>query len=424
MTVDPNNVVEVNQSRFHIHIASSLKDVNTLNEFVAIYEELSRLGFVTKSVSGIGNANYLVGILSGITKQLDVENAISNSKSSKYDDLKFPNFPVWINTDEHQWLSPYLFTESYLETLLNNLDLDSNDIRYYIDKARLIYNHQYTVQHYIKEWEVALNKKLDLDLNIEEVIKDEAFLFVIDDRGKKLRVLLTLGIISSLERLDSRWSLSSERVIVNESFNELIDLIVDQVIPYEDLIDLVFNPHESKKEIVSRLNNKVEKMDRKKSYSILKHEMKQSLSLDTVWMNSWIDSENKRDLLGLQKSLKEKGESHVIQFGGEQPEFDALDVIHVKVGNGLVPLLAKLINAGMVIKEDVLFSEEPYLPIALPGYPFKKVFHWAEPAEGFDVGNRLKTQKTQLVAQDARQKLEEATKNGIVREGENERTYN
>ncbi|GAA3657694.1 SDR family NAD(P)-dependent oxidoreductase [Flavivirga jejuensis] len=417
--VDPNNAVEVHQNRFHIHIASSFKDVNTLHGLVDSYEELSRLGLVAKSMSGIGKANYLVGVLSGITMQSDVKKAIFNSKNSKYDALKFPKFPVWINTDEHEWLLPYLFTESYIETLLNSLELDSNDIRYYIDKARLLYNYQYTFQHYLKEWEVALNKKLDLDLNVEKVIKDEAFLFAIDDRGKKLRALLTLAIISSLKRLDSRWFLFSKQVIVNESFNELIDLIVDQVIQYEDLIDLVFNPDLSKKEIVSHLNNKVKKIDRKKSYTILKHEMKQALSLDDVWMNSWIDSENKKDLIQLQKSLKEKEQIPVIQFGGERSDFDSLDVIHVKDGKDLLALLSKLTEAGMVIKEDVFFSEEPYTPIALPGYPFKKVFHWAKPAEGFDIGNRLKTQKTketQVVVQETRQKLEKVTENGILRE--------
>jgi hypothetical protein len=284
---------------------------------------------------------------------------LAEQKTLKQIKIARPQIPFYDPVTQHTHL-PYHFDEDYLNDLVDNLNMEMVDLHYYIERARLLKDSQFTFKKYLEEWAFILHKATGFDL--DSMLYNDRFIH--SNEYRKEQILLILTIISnSLHQLDKKWDLTRQKRITDQKFQELLDLIIDGVMPKETAIELFINQKPNLAAIAAQLNQRQAFLDANKSYEFIK---KHSQTIDVVddvteWFNKAIANAptypNVANLIF--------GQSSLLPDNSIQVSFD-----------NLKKTLLQLWLEGVDIKWELMFPEGSFNKVPLPTYCFDLSSFW------------------------------------------------
>jgi len=210
---------------------------------------------------------------------------LNQQKNLAQIELARPQIPFYDQVN-HQTHMPYHFDEDYLHSLIDDLNIPTTELLpLVVEKARLLKESQFTFKKYLEEWSLVLDQKLGKEF--ESIYYNDRFIFNEDGKYRKEKVLLTLFIESSLRQLEKKWDLTRTDRITSPIFHELLNLIIDGVMPKEAAIELFLSPTPNLAAIAAQLNKRQAFLDANKSYELIKkHSQTISVVEDvTGWLN-------------------------------------------------------------------------------------------------------------------------------------------
>ncbi len=160
-----------------------------------------------------------------------------------------------------------------------------------IEKAKMLNISQYTFKKFIEEWNNVTTKYgIDIIEIINNRSKDPNFL-----NSKRKSILLMFVILSSIKRLDKKWNLSDVNILESAEFNEVLDLIVDEVMPKDLLVKLLINDNPDYEEAATILRKRQERyLNKQNQYKLLRKYSKNIISIKNTseWINKLISISN------------------------------------------------------------------------------------------------------------------------------------
>jgi acyl transferase domain-containing protein/7-keto-8-aminopelargonate synthetase-like enzyme/acyl carrier protein/SAM-dependent methyltransferase len=268
----------------------------------------------------------------------------------------------------HKTHLPYHFDEDYLHFLLDGLSIATADLLHFVEKAKLLKESQFTFKKYLEEWDILLRQHAakSLDSMFDSLIHSE------EEKDNQEKVLLILIIKSSLRQLDQKWELTRKPRITDKKVQELLDLIIDGVMPKEMVIELFMDGEiPDLNGIATRLNKRQDHLNTSKPYQFLnQHRQKFGVIAD---LSAWIQKAMTSDLgVPVQKPLS------YLEFGQSNQATTPDDLIHIAITgkNTLKETLLQLWLKGVNIKWDMLYPEGSFNKVSLPTYCFERASFW------------------------------------------------
>ncbi len=178
--------------------------------------------WVALTVCNMANINDILAVLAGKKELNELE-------------ISSPSIPFY-DSSSCEIIDTFQFNESYVKALMKELDIQKV-LKENMEKAKMLNISQYTFKKFIEEWNnVTTNYGIDIIEIINNRSEDPNFL-----NSKKESILLTFVILSSIKKLDKKWNLSEVDTLESTEFNEILDLIVDEVMPKVLLVKLLIN---------------------------------------------------------------------------------------------------------------------------------------------------------------------------------------
>lgn len=424
-----NKLTVVDKPKFHVHVADEGCDEKKVKQFQKVLADLERLGLDIDSYSGCGDANRLVALLSGHCEgdYVPMLSASGSNKGANRDGLKkkspgvikwrMPEKAIWKCKGEYPWIAPKLIEASYLDELLDGLALNRDNVRLYIDKARLLKAHQYTFKHYLDEWDKVLQRETEGEMTLDALLDSDDVIFSVSEGSQRRQVLLMVMVVVSLEKLDQRWALRSEKFIKKIQFFELVDLVIDGVLTYEECINLLLGVREdnrlkegqkkSRKKIARAMQKRSERIDTNKLYGILNAQMKKQLQFGKGWLEKWVKDTKETEKI-LESSLKSRAVTQVIQLGGEGPVFEELKTMMLRPTlkpSQSMDMVGQLNQLGMDVTGEVLYPRGSYEVLSLPGYVFEVTDYVVESKFNKESNNNMRLMLDSNKSHDVNQTL-------------------
>jgi acyl transferase domain-containing protein len=189
----------------------------------AYVNTLLHLGVVPTVVTGEGTGLWTALTVSGIVSLEDAVAVLSRTKKPEQVTVSRPVIPFHDPVTQAT-IQPHVVTERDLQNLLALRDakLGGEVSAHYFEKARLLATSQFTFKRHMEEWNPALKaaglEAAEVLLGNEQLAAREEF-------------LLLLIVVSSLRKLNQKWDLTEERVVDDVRWSELVDLVVEEVLP-------------------------------------------------------------------------------------------------------------------------------------------------------------------------------------------------
>ena len=364
------------------------KDVSRFFVSYILLQSLNEIGIKHDTVEAYGKG-FLLGLTyCGILDLKDALEVVFGCRNLGTVHLKRPGIPFYDCTQQKVF-KPYKFSVDYLKALINNYDFnlsisgqdklnpDVNSsveqfviqngedwiLSYYIDKAKLLSENQYTFKKFLEEWDEVINKWTGKDIYCR--FNDETLMGLPNAHAKRERILVLIAIIDSLRKLNKKWSLAEKRLINDDRFYELLDLISDDILTKDMLVELLTSEKADEAELVELLNKGVNKLDLTRSYSLLRQYCKE---LDEVSdMSSWLSQ-----IQGIDQIEVYDKEFNYITFGEKSLEDQR--VVNVGIDKmaekPFLDLLLKLWLHRMDLDMGKLFKGKPFKTARLPLYTF------------------------------------------------------
>lgn len=352
------------------------------NEWAKEYEELysfiltysiacgfMELGLEPKIVTGYKTG---VWISLAISKILSLKEILM-LLAGKLDILEVkPNRPVIPLYDavNMKKINPFAVNTDYFEDLLAGLSIPYEILEHYIKKARSLYSNQFTFKKYMEEWNQYLKP---IGADIKNLLYKQEYLEENSDKVRRDRLLLMVIILSSLNRLNQKWNISAKKLLTDNRFYELLDLVVDDVIP-KDLMILLLNDENPDFQKVSFVMK--ERLDKicissKKPYQYLSEYSKDLTEITDfpTWVNKAI---NLNKIPDLENML-------FIDFGKLTNATKDGAVVVLKKGKlslNIKKALSSLWLCGVDIDWGKLYPEDSFNKVQLPVYPFEQNSFW------------------------------------------------
>ncbi|WP_139487917.1 type I polyketide synthase [Brevibacillus dissolubilis] len=234
----------------------------------AYAKTLLDVGFAPDTVSGEKHGVWVAMAVSGLMKPDEILAVLAGRQELEQVKLARPSIP-FVDPVTQQVLTRYRFDVGYVHSLLDGLTIDHKPVRsslfdkgfdmesssaemlaqpltceeqnetlfFYINKARLLNESQYTFKKHMDEWDEITRKVSGYE--IKQLLHDERLLTDESNVFQKEKLLLVTVIVSSLHKLNQKWNLMEQKRMEDDRFYELIDLITDEVMPKEMLIGLL-----------------------------------------------------------------------------------------------------------------------------------------------------------------------------------------
>ncbi len=184
-----------------------------------------------------------------------------------------------------------------------------------------------------------------------------------DDQGVNEKVILALILESSMLMLDQKWDLTRDATARDEKFKEVLDLIMDGVMPREMLPALFNENPEELSQIADTLNDRQGKLNLGKPYPLLK--MCRKLPAETR-TEKWL-----QEAMGTPMPPFE--DFRVLVIGGKK-KTGGEEQVHLDLARGggeeLGRSLVDLWLLGMDICWDLVYGSRGFRRAALPTYGF------------------------------------------------------
>lgn len=310
---------------------------------LAILQTLSDYGVRIEYITGSGNATLLSMVYAGILSIEDAMACMVNDK--KFGDCKMSRPRInYYDSNSENYIYPLKINMEYLKYIA---DIEmGEELNAYLDKGRELICNQYTFKKFVGEWDEAF--KAIFGQSIEEALMNRVN--ALDEKSlQKKRVLLAIIVASSLRRVNLKWSLKEVRLVKNEKFYEILDLITDEVLTKQIVSDLICNQDIVFEEIVNKVKCRQEKLNAfNGKYKILRK------------FNT-----NLSEIPSLQKWIDECSVTHI-----EDP-----DLVTISFGN-ILDMLEYAWLQGFDVNWGKVFSGVKYKKIALPTYCFDRKYYW------------------------------------------------
>lgn len=350
-------------------------DEQYIFEFLSLYALIKSLldnGLCIDSIidnTKFGNLGYL------LSETISLKEGISNLRrmSIEKDKLSMPKCLVY-GYKYGCMLTPICVASDYFCDLLSQLIINEKDLSVLKDKVFDLYTKQHTFKNNVLEWEHALGL---VDLTVADIFDKD-----IKDESDIIKKVFYIVSIFSMIRLYKKWELTINYNLSN-AFEELFDLIEDQVLMFKEVIELILIQDVNK--AASLLNDRWKRLDLKKNYLLLRKHSNFSKRVE------------KNDITAYVNTLDIKGEN-ILTFSEFEPSFNNSTSFYFKFTSEVVKDFIKLVlelwcfNIGIDIKaffgkfyfhnNKIKYTKN----VTLPSYPFQGEEYWIEEQKE-DAGN-------------------------------------
>ncbi|MBF0226604.1 MAG: SDR family NAD(P)-dependent oxidoreductase [Desulfobacterales bacterium] len=243
-------------------------------------------------------------------------------------------------------------------------------LRYYVEKARLLSKNQYTFKKYLEEWDQVLLKK---GLDTSEMLNNDNLLTQNVESYRKEKLLLMVIIMSSLRKLNQKWGLTEQKLISDQRFYELLDLIVDDVMPKEALIDILMSEKPDYDAITQMLNDRQKNINLKNPYRYI-HSQNKSLK-EIINISEWIEKAVSAD-----SSIITFDNTVYLDIGELKKLAPQKISVYIEISENLDETfkegLLQLWLQGVDIEWGKTYPEGKYKLVPLPVYEFDRKSFW------------------------------------------------
>ncbi|MBN2531242.1 MAG: SDR family NAD(P)-dependent oxidoreductase [Spirochaetales bacterium] len=266
---------------------------------------------------------------------------------------------------EKRIISSWDFSITYVNTLFTNLSAGEEAVNRNLKKAQLLIENQYTFKKYLGEWDDCLSGAYQI--KTEQLILHPGLLKSENNKS----ILIIIIILYSLKKLNQKWDLKPVYPDKDKRIGELVDLIIDDVLPKEFFIQLLRKGLTGRKEIAEILNKNREKIDKSKPYGLLKEMNNVIGSIDDNWFKKFEKTNCFDNIFAIPRSVE------IGTFTSASPLENEHKIQLLSRGKklNLSPLLNMWLS-GIDIRWERIFHNRNSLKISLPLYPFLKNSFW------------------------------------------------
>ncbi len=307
---------------------------------------LERLGVEPQLMQPVGQALYPA--LAGATMLAD-KDALALAEGGSGDGLlpRRPRLSV-LDPNSGEIIWPYVFTAKYLRALLACVAPDVADIDYFVTKARLLAQNQFTFKKFLGEWNEALK---DYNLTLEDMMDRAA-----SQSDARLNLLLLIAINTSLVRLNRKWNLEPESRIESLEFWELVVLASGEWLSQAQVVEMLVEPSPDLEGMAEALNRLRPQRNLPTDLPLLLEANRElhELGAFNEWLVAALEAE----------PLSTSGDGALIDLA----EYLGPDAFE----NPLLPLVLDLWRLGLEPDWQQLWPAGSFSRLALPTYPFDR----------------------------------------------------
>jgi hypothetical protein len=337
----------------------------------AYYSAFKDIGIKPDLITGYGNGVWLSLVISGMLTFDDAVLVLNGQKEAGQIKLSYPKIVYYYHPKDKN-IVPYHFNGTYTRALLENLESEKEPFDYYISKARLLLESQFTFKKFIEEWSAVLKEK-----DIYSMLAEEAT----QSLSVKEKNLISVIVLWALFKLNRKWGLKEERKFKDTRFYEIADLLIDEVLPKDRTLELFLSENPDIDAIAKTLNIRSEKINYSHPYSLLiKHQTLNFIKDTAEWIENAIQSEapipKQEDLILLELGKCELDMDESIKI----PDLDDKTFETALLGLWL---------SGMSIDFTRLYLDVSFRKVALPVYRFQGKRFWLPKIAGSEVAEAV-----------------------------------
>ena len=174
------------------------------------------LGLTPAQIAGEGNGLWLSLVLSEMLQLEDALAVLSGEQGTDRIRLARPALP-FLDPVTQQISMQYYVDSAYLHELLQGIEVQIEEVAYFLQQASLLREHQFTFKKYLQDWDTLLQRQAGQNL--------ESLLLKTEHNAEEQK-LLVLIIASALRQLDTKWQLTRRtQRIASPCLRELLDLV-------------------------------------------------------------------------------------------------------------------------------------------------------------------------------------------------------
>lgn len=341
----------------------------------AVFGLLLSMGLRPELICGAGAGFWSSLLFSGMLSPSGIRDIQGKHKEAVKIRFRRPLVPFQ-DPVSGQVLQPFRFDKAYLQNLIEMADIGSDQMRQLLNQAELLEKFQYTFKKYMEEWR-GIEKYTQSPL--DAFLLDKQSLLATGETARRKRLLAGTLIFCAIRKLHRKWNLKGGLQVNDRRARELIDLLVDGVMPVEILGSLLLGYDPQWDDACQLLNGQQKSLDRRNPYLFLKKMNKDVSEIPNP--AAWIQAAVKAAPAGLSSSRAGQ-----IVFGpaprelvGEQtivinPAGDPKTILH----SALLQMWAR----GMPIHLERLYPGGSFKRVPLPLYPFERKAFWLHGLEG------------------------------------------
>ncbi|MCP5086323.1 MAG: hypothetical protein GY952_05920, partial [Rhodobacteraceae bacterium] len=359
-----------------LHQAAWPEPTKQLKDFMMSYAYLAALmdsGFAPMLVTGEGSGIWVSLALSGILTLNDTLAVLSHQTTLHQLTPLRPTLPFY-DPVNHQMLKPYHIDDVYLHMLTEDLHIPPEILQNSVKKARLLHTTQFTFKKYLEEWGLALKESSTHDL--EQLLYDDVLISSAESTYRRTQTLLMMVISGSLLQLNQKWRLQAGKQLIDDRFYELLDLVIDGVLPKSGLIELLNQDNPDLEALAATLNSRQDALNPDNPYELLRRRSQEVSILPNL--SRWIKQARKS-----QSSLPALNNAACLDLGqlsgqtfSEKSKKNLALRIPEPMDYAFRNTLLQLWLHGVDINWDLLFPEGSFSKVQLPTYSFDRSSFW------------------------------------------------
>lgn len=320
------------------------KDIE-LYTFISGYSyacTLIELSTLPETVTACGKGTWIGLAISQVLPIATIMNLLLHEENKEEMVLQRPSIPLY--TGNHTYIAPLVCDASYIQDLSNQLsELAQHEQmtlvqQAHITKAKMLYGHQYTFKSLIDEWNKITQEKYKIDI-VKWMTQDEQS--TCDYSISHINMMMLFVIVYSLRKLKQKWNLSEQYIFDHTAWQELIDLLDDEMISKQDALELILHSNLNAERIAHSLSQQTNQINKQNQYSILYAHNRTLAEIDHP--SDWL--------------------SHLLST-----EHDS----SVAVEEMMAERLLQLWLHGVAIRWDLFYNNQSYTKVSLPLYQFQR----------------------------------------------------
>ena len=358
-----------------------------LNEVCDLYKKQEELGLRSDVITAEETGIYASLVLCGIITIDDMKSYMNGNKKMEEIPLGRPVVPFYDYVNRHLYYK-YNISKIQIDKLFKGIYLDAKKCNEFIEKARILYQYQYTFKKYIEEW----NSYIIRYGKFEEMLEESMEKAISINTPKQLTLMII--ILSSFNRLQVKWSLQKEQSFENEEIYEVLNAITEGLFTKEECIGLIHGEL-SKQQwdlMITNCNINMNKKELKNQYDILQGDNSISYSELEQLINTYLDT----------SCVEEKLTDYYIPF------YINKSLQNMKKQKEFILDFWK---NGFSVNWNLYIGAKEFKKVDLPEYCFDEEKYWNDQTIFIPVE---KCVKQQWVAEDLNEKVKDENSHNIV----------